>query len=156
MNPAIAESIAQLTAAKDAYDAATKAAGEPLTKWLQELITTTPRLTCITWRQYTPYFNNDDECTFKVYTPTFVFDEIDAEELDYRDGLSFNYKRFSKNNNSIFNKALGAPPESDYSTCQEACVTIEKLDDVLREAFGDHVEIFVTAGGIKIESIDHD
>ena len=53
-----------------------------LAKLFEEL----PELICVRWTQYTDYFNDGEECRFRVGEPTFLY-ESTVTEL----GLNRNY-----------------------------------------------------------------
>lgn len=40
-----------------------------------------PKIQAVVWSQYTPYFNDGDECIFRVNTPCFVTKNFDRNEL---------------------------------------------------------------------------
>lgn len=40
-----------------------------------------PKVQAVVWSQYTPYFNDGDECVFSVNEPSFVTKNFDREDL---------------------------------------------------------------------------
>jgi hypothetical protein len=46
-----------------------------------------PKLTSFGWRQYTPYFNDGEECVFRTYADTPFLNGIDPDERDEEDNL---------------------------------------------------------------------
>lgn len=89
-----------------------------------------PKLESFGWRQYTPYFNDGDECTFSAHT-----DEPDINDI---------------NGNPQYN------PDLDLAR-QDVVSLLNGVDDsVLRQMFGDHVHIKVTSESTEVEEYDHD
>ena len=41
-----------------------------------------PKVQAVVWSQYTPYFNDGDECIFRVNDPHFVVEGFDPENLE--------------------------------------------------------------------------
>jgi hypothetical protein len=86
------------------------------------------------WRQYTPYFNDGDECTFGVRQD---YDDIDINEVnhwddDKREERKPVYKELSD--------ILTSVPEEFY-----------------KDLFGDHVEVLINRDGtVETDEYDHD
>jgi hypothetical protein len=40
-----------------------------------------PKVQAVVWNQYTPYFNDGDECIFSVNEPTFITKNFDRDDL---------------------------------------------------------------------------
>lgn len=53
---------------KEAEEKARREARAVFTEVTKDLFDLEPRLQSFTWRQFTPYFNDGEECTFGVYT----------------------------------------------------------------------------------------
>lgn len=127
---------------KAKYKKEAKAKGAKLVKEeLTELFNSFPKLQAIRWRQYTPYFNDGEECIFH-------FREIEAKA----DGLT---KWVDSNG---FTESI-----DEYDATLELAINkinkeFEGIEDVLKEAFGDHQEVTVSRDGdsIKVESEDYD
>ena len=71
----------ELKALKEAYDKKLNEEGENAIKELfKELFEKHPQLESVSWRQYTPYFNDGDPCYFRVgeFEPEFDGDEDEA------------------------------------------------------------------------------
>lgn len=103
------------------------------------------------WRQYTPYFNDGDECIFSGYglwvrltadaeSPKDDEDEDDYENLELwgRDAL----RRGT---------VLG-----DKAWALESAINGGEFDSVLLELFGDHAEVKVRKDGISVNYYSHD
>lgn len=85
----------------------------------------------VRWTQYTPYFNDGEECTFRSNHEWADIEGVDGE-LDYN---SKEYKEIKENIREFL---------SQFD------------DELLRNLFGDHVEIIVTKEGISVEEYEHE
>jgi hypothetical protein len=136
----------------------------------KEFFDINPGITAVVWTQYTPYFNDGDECIFAVNSPTFT--NAPKEDLDY-----INYGEYDGENESVWaadNLQYVMECDRDYwkETKEKilsggaidinSCQTLEKMlgsgemDDIMREMFGDHVKVILTRDGIEIEDYDHE
>ena len=98
-----------------------------------------PDLKAIRWRQYTPYFNDGDPCTFRVGEVYAKFADTDEEEGDYGDGFESNYGDRRK------------------TPAGEAVSSIGRIDKEIFEAvFGDHCQVTATREGFDVEEYSHD
>jgi hypothetical protein len=108
-----------------------------------------PEIKVITWVQYTPYFNDGDECVFRVsdvyaanYEDINHYGEWDSEDDEPADLQTFTgYRR--------------------HSRIQDLDDLVHFMDsplgeEVLQFAFGDHVSIRVTASGVTVDDYDHE
>lgn len=97
----------------------------------------------LSWVQYTPYFNDGDECIF---------------------GTSFDHIRYCKDvedyvHKYLWNGDLNEKYNSELSLDIDALIKTLALigDDFYKSLFGDHVEVIVYRDGkILIEEYDHD
>lgn len=97
---------------------------------LKPLFEKYPAVEKIRWTQYTPYFNDGDECTFSAN----VWD-IAINDDEMYDGAEENSEAADE-----FSKALKEIPS-----------------EMLKEVFGDHVEVIVHANGtVETEEYEHD
>lgn len=99
-----------------------------------------PELHSFSWRQYTPYFNDGEECIFGV-RGTFL---IPASDKD-GDKWDHEYSKWSK-------------PEGISTECLAAVDEVWSClsEDLLKDIFGDHVEVKVTKGSVTVTECDHD
>jgi hypothetical protein len=100
-----------------------------------------PNVRCLTWTQYTPYFNDGDPCVFSVHDLE-VYDETIEEDEDegYTEGVYVGWGEGS----------------ARYPDIAEMARCLGNADDLLLEMFGDHCRITVTPDGISVEEYDHD
>ena len=98
-----------------------------------------PNIESFSWTQYTPYFNDGDECTFSAQTeyPQLTF--TDGTEIDINYGEGDADAEVVAKEIAAVKTFLAQFDESDYE-----------------EMFGDHVRVVVSRKGAKIEEYDHD
>jgi hypothetical protein len=100
---------------------------------LRPLFESNPVVESISWTQYTPYFNDGDECTFGVNM------ELDINEKSIYDYDDDGY-------------------ESMKSIQKQFRTVLEELpDQFYLDLFGDHAQITIYADGrIVVDEYDHD
>ena len=121
-----------LDAAQKAFNKKVKDICEDaLKEAFKEVFEKHPSLYSISWRQYTPYFNDGDPCYFRVseYEIEFVEDEDDE-----------------------------AAANDDHSQAEEAVQNLfdDLDDDLLESVLGDHIRVEVTAEGFSVREYEHD
>lgn len=119
-----------------------------------------PEVTVIKWSQYSPYFNDGDECVFSVHAPTFSnikdpnginrwgeIEEIDEDEEE----TTWAY------GDDVYG-GVGEPPDALIPALDEMDDLIQggALEDVFHDFFGNHVIVTVTPNGISTDDCDHD
>lgn len=109
---------------------------------LQRLV---PGLTAVRWRQYTPYFNDGDECVFSIGEKYFNLGATDQESGDYEDGFSSLW--------STEAKALSAEAQTALKTFSR---NLNDISDLLKTALGDHAKVTLSATGIEVTEYDHE
>lgn len=106
------------------------------------------RIKAIYWVQYTPYFNDGDECVFGIReilvstNPDSDFSSYEESEEVY-DGFYLNSKVFLSYEIEMVDNLVKILQEED-------------IQEVLKFAFGDHVSVIATKEGISIEDYCHD
>jgi hypothetical protein len=119
-----------------------------------------PEVHCIIWAQYSPYFNDGDECTFSVHEfEAYLKNEDGDYEYEHGDGgipSAWMVKNYPDDdsvtvytNHPRFNEIRHSWEafKSELSSVDE---------DVFQAIFGNHVQIVATAEGFDIEEYDHD
>ena len=98
-----------------------------------------PNIESFSWTQYTPYFNDGDECTFSAQTeyPQLTF--TDGTEVDINYGGGDADAKVVAKEIAAVKTFLAQFDESDYE-----------------EMFGDHVRVVVSRKGAKIEGYGHE
>lgn len=136
---------------KEEYDSKLKEDGlsafrEEFSKFFAEH----PDIKAIRWHQYTPYFNDGEECVFDVYPPdVFPYPSPQKEKpLD----------EFEDEGDNIED-----PDEDPDDDGWEYFPRIVRsfwgsLDDttLFQAVFGDHVRVTATREGFTVEEYDHD
>ncbi len=107
---------------------------EQLQPALLEVLNNNPNIIAIGWRQYTPYFNDGDTCEFSVHDVQWC----DSEEMLEDSMWEWNY-------------ANDGPED-----LQALADVINGNEDIMKEVFGDHVQVTVTREGVEVEGYDHE
>lgn len=130
-----------------------------------------PTITEFGWRQYTPYFNDGDPCTFSAYG-TWVRTTSDPEDASSGD-LDIDYGHASLGQmtggewaddpaNPGRRKKVGERYEGpdkarfDRTAALGRAIDSGEFLDVLLDAFGDHAAVTVRRDGIEVEFYEHD
>lgn len=97
-----------------------------------------PKLESFSWRQYTPYFNDGDECVFRR-----------CEEYDIvYDG---------EEHEDCFWWKDEKPTEPLDCITKEVNDLLACIDEpVFKEMFGDHVSVKVSRNGVEVDEYCHD
>ncbi len=99
-----------------------------------------PKLESFSWRQYTPYFNDGEECVFSAHTSeiTITYDGNEHEDV-YLDGKQY------------------GTPDDVWACSQRIKGLLEVFEEPdLKELFGDHVAVTVTKDGATADEYSHD
>lgn len=108
-----------------------------LKKHFQSYFKRFPDVEAVRWRQYTPYFNDGDPCTFSVHDFSYLKPGETAGYDGDQDGFRSGWDP----------KELPEYMRSDLP---------EIPDEVLLAVFGDHVQVTATPGGFEVEEYSHD
>jgi len=152
---------------------------------IKELFNQYPDLKSFAWTQYTPYFNDGDECTFGAYTDS-VYINGDTESvypceletlLDHANNKEKTIKKLlkeiedSKNDKyesswrKEYNEAkIKEIEEADPDEIKDQAKMVRDIvdflqlidSDTLRDMFGDHVMVTVSRDGIETTEYEHD
>lgn len=116
-----------------------------------KIFTTYPELTYVRWTQYTPYFNDGEECTFSVNS----FAIGNAPDMD---DVS-TYGEYDGDEEGIWSiDYMGRDEREKYSKVYELeqfCQT-EIGESVFRATFADHSVVTVTREGIDVQEYEHE
>lgn len=129
---------------------------------VKELFTAYPELKSFGWRQYTPYFNDGEACTFSSNhdSPTIngVNRDWDEEVEEGMIDIVTNSKEQMKNRSTNWEYV----PNPNYNPYYKEIVDtlMEFLsqfdDDDMYNLFDDHVKVIITAEGCATEEYSHD
>ncbi|MFI7641887.1 hypothetical protein [Nonomuraea sp. NPDC049400] len=143
---------------------------EELQPLLQALLDD-PSIVSFGWHQYTPYFNDGDECVFGVgslwvrTTQNRQVEDVDEleeylYELEVGENPSLGQRRRIWNSETRTYRELPyeGPDEARYDRCLALSNAIGggHFDDVLLEAFGDHAAVEITPYAIRVTGYEHD
>lgn len=129
---------------------------QSLNDMAKEIFVTIPELKAIAWYQYTPYFNDGDECTFRIrevvfysFVPDRPFRYAEQiEEDEYPEG-SWAHSEYSLKKSQL--------PKEVIDFLSNFDTTINENSEFIKEIFGDHSIVSFTANGIEISDYtDHD
>lgn len=134
---------------RELKEKAAKAAKEDFNKYSQELFVSHPNLESFSWTQYTPYFNDGDECVFSARTD-YIDVEFDGEVHEGADKYDLG---------TGYGKEFKYHP--DLSEYQKALKDILEFLSVFenqdfKDIFGDHVRVVVSKNGADTDYYDHD
>jgi len=126
----------------------------------------------IGWTQYTPYFNDGDECVFRVNSDLdygLRFNDETVDETDLITISEYVAVKYLKNDGS-YEKWLDKYPEDKIDPIKhknqldlikilnEVSEVLKSIpEDFMKDLFGDHVEVTVKSDGtIETEEYKHD
>jgi hypothetical protein len=137
--------LGELSAKREQIEAAAREQAKAiLAPGLQEFMNSHPDVKAIGWTQYTPYFNDGEECIFGVHG-LHASAKDERDDSLYGDGWEEIYSKVPE----------GFSPES-WKALQELESALSGGEPELKAAFGDHVQVIVTRDGVDIDSYDHD
>lgn len=116
----------------------------------------------IRWVQYTPYFNDGEECVFRVSEPYFSnakpellnpWGELDSfkdESLFSEVAYYCDPTRHEHGNEYVSSET--------YKNCSELSKLLcsGSMESILKNIFGDHVCVTITKDGIDVEECEHE
>jgi hypothetical protein len=165
---------------KENYEKALRAQGQQIMRGaIEEFFMLNPKVTGVAWTQYTPYFNDGEECVFGVNDPYFNFGEFDLSDVpNYGDDLesgwgnhhSFNLydlkepdlagEDWAIEHNATVNALFDEQglTAADVRKVEESFRTTVGVapEDLFLAAFGDHVKVVLTRDSIEVEQYDHE
>lgn len=125
-------------------------------------------IACFGWTQYTPYFNDGEECIFSAGTVWVARHEDVPDIGSYALDVGFggrlgeyeggNWQLDETGCRALVGAEYKGPDQARYDRCIRLNNAIESgaFDDVLLAAFGDHAEITIRRDGITVEFYEHD
>ncbi|MGZ4850513.1 MAG: hypothetical protein ACXV2C_03930 [Candidatus Bathyarchaeia archaeon] len=126
-----------------------KKAATALKKAFTEFFNSNPRVGQIYWCQYSPYFNDGEECVFGVHE---MYANVGEEPYEF--GREYEIEE-SEGTISSYGEMPGFEEES--KNFKNFCSTINRLpDEVFELTFGNHCQVIATRGGFTVEEYEHD
>jgi hypothetical protein len=114
-----------------------------------------PEVKLIRWTQYSPFFNDGEECTFSVHCPMFTnapnADDIDCGDYTGDDETVWTYGE------DCYGDHVEPPPHlvqvlNEFEEVQQS----DAFGQIAEAMFGNHVEVTITAAGITVDEYSHD
>ena len=143
----------QLSAAKKKIAEAQKTVTETCRKAFEEgvapIFEKHPNLEAFGWTQYTPYFNDGDECVFSARTDYLTI-AMTGDDFDFHDGEDIGLWNIQQ---AVKNGRFG----EREAAAQDALDLVKQFDDAdYKTIFGDHVSVKVSRSGIEVEEYEHE
>lgn len=160
---------------------ASKESSKLISKGFKEIFKKYPNLKSFSWNQYTPYFNDGDECVFGAYTDYLTINDSEQEEsvygvkqfLDVLHNPKKEINRLKKKieeckkdkygcdylQEQIKNIEAGSIEETKnkLAILEDISQILSTIDnDCYKSIFGDHVRVTVTKDGWSTESYEHE
>jgi hypothetical protein len=115
-----------------------------------------PTMQSFGWNQYTPYFNDGEQCVFRVNVDYGIFIDMDGEISTDDDtdvwGIRSNMKRGVDWRGNPY-----TPSERDHAALLISDFIRQFDADMMKSLFGDHVSVRVNADGhIEINEYEHE
>lgn len=145
-NPILSKIQNQANELKAQIENLKKEAANLVKPMLMEFLEENPEVRGLAWVQYTPYFNDGDECVFRMGDTTFYWYGEDYEELEVGEEA---YE-------GLYHHESSACSADTYKNCREFSSILESLEDEMKLLFNDHVTVKVTRDGVEVEEYDHD
>lgn len=136
---------------------------------MKEFFDKNPGITALKWTQYTPYFNDGDECVFRVndvYFTNAPADELENVsawgEYEGEDETVWVVSNMRHIFTSKYYEDEAAKIQAAGGVDVDSCNLIDKMisssemEDIMWEMFGDHVQVTATRDGFDITEYEHD
>ena len=118
-----------------------------------------PEIKAIRWNQYTPYFNDGDECVFSSNHSEYpevllVGNDSSEAEGDDEDDEDDDWQDFSPPWN--YEKLNAEEQAKCTGEVQLRLILSQFTDQDVLDMFGDHVEVVIKRDTIEVEEYSHD
>lgn len=121
----------------------------------QKILSESPVIGCIAWSQYTPYFNDGDECIFHVHD-VYAFSPSVAEWIDENGVQSEMYWGEIDEGDAPTLEGEEAINTKVSPSVNELTSFIHENEELMKDIFGDHVRICITRTSVYLDQYDHD
>lgn len=119
---------------------------------VQQFFVDNPDVQLITWTQYSPFFNDGDECVFSVNE--VMCTNATEEECDNIGGYDIELSEEAEQAGKWVHPEW--KHERDIPGFDELSSFISQNEDLMEELFGNHAQIIITRDGIQVDEYDHD
>lgn len=117
----------------------------------EAVFTLVPQIKSINWLQYSPYFNDGDECVFNIRAVSFL--SFISENADYEhDSIDSEDIIFAEYNSANLDKLL---PEQ-LKVLQVVNDFIYANTDLMHDLYDNHVSVQITQEDTIVNEYDHD
>ena len=128
----------------------------------KELFNIYPELTSIGWEQYTPYFNDGEECTFRSHhddpningVDCYGDRDLDEGAIDIMKNCKETYRDSSTEWKDVPNPEFDPYYKEIVDTVRNFLSQFD--DDDMLDLFDNHVSVKITAEGFSVEEYEHD
>lgn len=161
-------SVSDLQKMKEEMQAKMKAQFDIIVKDFFKIV---PKMKSIAWAQYSPYFNDGDECVFSVedvsvlsFVPSYVCYDYDDEEED-----DYDFDDDEDKKEEVSEEKDPRIIVSDYNHSNQNLLTAKELEacnavrefisqneDLMLDLYGNHVGVIVTENGSQVSNYEHD
>lgn len=114
-----------------------------------------PDIKTITWAQYTPYFNDGDECIFSLkdaYCSKMKLTEADISDPYDLDG----YEEDESDEVRLQGNGGYKYDSKQRRAVEKFMEQMSQLDDIFKELFDDHVWVIATEDGFEVHEYEHE
>lgn len=131
-----------------------------LNEGFAEVFAKYPKLISFSWNQYTPYFNDGDECTFRVNTDSLLpsFTDESAEDHDYE--YSTGDCTWNPKTKQYDYETISDEKKLNNETFEEICAIVNAIDDdTMKATYGNHITVTVSKnedGSLKTSTDDYE
>ena len=149
--PSFAEIRAKTDALQEQVKKLTEEAAADIKPLLQQFLVDHPQVIQVKWAQYTPYFNDGDECVFSLHDVYFHFEGQDPDDVEGATEWELGYVK-----DGVYPYWPDGVTGATAAACKELSDSLSALESPLKVLFGDHVEVIVTKEGVEVEEYSHD
>ena len=133
-------------------------------KGMNKIFEMYPEVKSVSWRQYTPYFNDGEECTFGAHIDDFYVnghdsygdtmygyseDDFEGENVLIREEMDYDWV----NSKKVYRKP-GSKSIKIHDAISDFLSQLD--DDDYKTMFGDHAIVIVRKDEVVVEEYDHD
>jgi hypothetical protein len=147
-------------------DEARKKVKDFFLKGMNKIFEMFPEVKTVSWRQYTPYFNDGEECVFGAHTDDFRVNDYDQYDDDSDDSSEYkNVMPYNETRGSWHTNAHTGQREWRYLNPESRAVKIKEAiqgflsqldNDDYKTMFGDHAKVIVMKNKVIVEEYEHD
>jgi hypothetical protein len=145
MNPTQTEELKKLSATyREQVEQMQKNLANEMKGAFKTFFNDNPDVAALAWTQFTPYFNDGDECIFNVHD---IY-PVTAEELEEIKAGDLN----------IYDLWEREEEKEDWRKKADAFIHVLSTIDnsIFKATFGDHCKVIATREGFDVEEYEHD